>query len=301
MTGTRKLGFIGVGNMGAPIAGHLIEAGHDVLVHDADPARQETLLARGAEPAGSPRDVADGCDIVFACLPTLDAYRAVALGKNGIAAGNGCRIYVNLGTTGSSFAKEIATGLAEKQIVTLDAPISGGPPGARAGTLAVMVSGARHAFEVAEPLLQTFGGSVVFVGETPGLAQTMKLVNNALSITALAITSEAFVMGAKAGLDPETMVAVCNAGSGRNTSTETKFPLAVLTRGFDYGATIDIIRKDMDLAVKEAEALGTPSWVANTVRQLLYHVAQQGAGGDDMTTLVRHFEDWGGVTMSKTR
>ena len=148
-----------------------------------------------------------------------------------------------------------------------------------AATLAVMVAGPRPAFDEVAPLLGTFGAKVLFLGEAAGLGQTMKLVNNALSITALAITSEAFVMGAKAGIDPETMLEVVNAGTGRNTATETKFPMAVLTRSFDYGATIDIIKKDMDLAVKEAERLGVPMWVGGAVRQLLYHVHARGAGG----------------------
>jgi 2-hydroxy-3-oxopropionate reductase len=296
-----KLGFIGLGAMGLPLAGRLLERNHAVTVLDLDPAAMQKLQARGAAVARTPAEIADQAEIVFTCLPTLHSVEEVACGADGIAEGKVVRVYVNLSTIGSKLSKQIAAHLAERSIVTLDAPITGGAPKAHNGSLTIMVSGDRAAYEAAEPLLATFASHAVYLGEAPGIAQTMKVINNIMSAANLAIAAEAMVMGAKAGLDPERMLAVINNGSGQNSATLTKIPDHVLNRAFDYGAALQIIQKDLDAWRQEAEALGAPAWIGSAVRQLYLHALAQGSPKDDMTTVVRLIEGWAGVQLPKTR
>jgi 3-hydroxyisobutyrate dehydrogenase-like beta-hydroxyacid dehydrogenase len=199
-----------------------------------------------------------------------------------------------LSTTGPRIAIEVAKGLEEKGIVAIDSPVSGGPAGAEKGTLAVMVSGPERLKSELLPILDIIG-KVFWVGEAPGLGQTMKLCNNLLSATAITITSEALVMGTKAGLDPAVMLDVINAGSGRNTATADKFPRCVLPRKFDFGFATELLYKDVRLCLEEAERLGVPMIVGNAVRQLV-GIAKALKGGDsDITQIVQPVEQWAGV------
>jgi 3-hydroxyisobutyrate dehydrogenase-like beta-hydroxyacid dehydrogenase len=227
-------------------------------------------------------------------LPTPAVVRAVALGKDGVVAGSRVKTFVDLSTTGPRVAIEVAQGLAAKGITSVDAPVSGGPMGAQKGTLAIMVSGPGEVTARLEPILRALG-KVFVVGERPGMGQTMKLANNLMSATALAITSEAMVMGVKAGLDPKTMLQVINAGSGRNSASEDKFPRTVLPRTFDFGFPHELLFKDVKLCLDEGEALGVPMWVGNAVGQLLGVAKVQQGPSADISTLVRCVEEWAGV------
>ena len=187
-------------------------------------------------------------------------------------------MFVDLSTTGPRVAKEVAEGLATKGITAVDAPVSGGPSGAEKGTLAMMVACPKPARRRAAPGDRVLG-KFFYIGEEPGLGQTMKVINNLLSATAITITSEAMVMGVKAGLDPATMLDVINAGSGRNTATADKFPRCVVPRRFDFGFTTGLLYKDIKLCLDEAEALGVPMIVGNAVRQMMaIGKAAQGRG-----------------------
>jgi 3-hydroxyisobutyrate dehydrogenase-like beta-hydroxyacid dehydrogenase len=295
------LGFIGLGSMGGPMARNLVAGGHRLVVHDLRDGAAEALTAAGARSASSARAVADAAEIVFTCVTNNDACHAAMLGETGIAGGSAARLVVNLGTTGSDFSRTLSRGLAKHAITLLDAPISGGAKGAKEATLAIMVSGARQEYERIEPILRCIGRSITFVSEQPGSAQTLKLANNLLSATAYAITTEALVMGAKAGLDPELMLNVINAGSGRNSATADKFPRAVLNREFDLGATFDIICKDLRLCAAEAEAFGVPMWVGNAVRHLFLCGSAEAGGGADLTRLVEHVEKQARTQIPKVR
>ena len=217
------IGFIGLGNMGYPMARRLIEAGHRLVVFDTSGQMITRLTAVGATAASSPRDVADRVETVLASLPTPDIVLAVATGPDGVAGGKKVHRFVDLSTTGSRMAIRISDALKPHNIVQIDGPVSGGVGGAEKGTLAVMVAGPRADYELLQPVLAVIG-KVFFVGEKPGMGQTMKLANNMLSATAMAASSEAMVMGVKAGLDPSVMIDVINAGSGMNTATRDKFP-----------------------------------------------------------------------------
>jgi 2-hydroxy-3-oxopropionate reductase len=296
-----EAGFLGVGNMGLPMAGKLLDGGHRLTVFDISEAAMRPLLERQARRAASPKDLADQCEIVFVSLPTLAAFRAVAFGPDGLDQGSAMKLLVNTCTVGVPFVKEIEQAMAAKGVTVVDCPISGGPPGARAGTLSVMVSGDPAAVERLRPMISSWGRTVTVAGDKPGAAQVLKLTNNILSAVALAATAEAFVMGAKAGLDPEVMLAAVNAGSGRNSATESKFPLSVLTRSFDYGAEMHILMKDIDLAISQGEELGVPMWVCQAARLVFKHAMGKGAAHEDMTAIVTYVERDAGFEMPKTR
>ena len=294
-------GYLGVGNMGLPMAHRLLDGGHTLTVYDIREAAMQPLLERQARRAGSPRDLADQCEIVFVSLPTLAAFRAVAFGDDGLTKGKAMKLLVNTCTIGVPFGKEIEAAMAAQGVTVVDCPISGGPPGARAGTLSVRVSGDPAAVEKVRPMISLWGRTLTVAGDKPGAAQLLKLTNNILSAVSLAATAEAFVMGAKGGLDPEVMLSAVNAGSGRNSATESKFPLSVLTRSFDYGAEMHILMKDIDLAIAQGEELGVPMWVCQAARLVFKHAMFKGAAQEDLTTIVKYVERDAGFEMPKTR
>src|SRR5215468_1931611 len=262
------IGFIGLGNMGFHMARRLIEAGHSLVVTDTRREAVDKLVALGARAAPSAVAVADAVETVIASLPTPDIVLAVATGPGGVIEGKRIKRFVDTSTTGAVMAQRIFEALKARGIVQIDSPVSGGVTGAAKGTLAVMASGPRADVEAVEPALKVIG-RVFFIGEQPGAGQTMKLANNFLSATAMAATSEAMVMGVKAGLDPSIMVDVINAGSGRNTATEDKFPKRVLPGTFDLGFTSGLMMKDVGLALSEAKALGVPMDIGEAVARAL--------------------------------
>jgi 3-hydroxyisobutyrate dehydrogenase-like beta-hydroxyacid dehydrogenase len=280
--------------MGFHLARRLLDAGHKLVVHDARPEAIERLTKLGASAADSPREIADRVETVMASLPSLEAVLAVATGNGGVIEGSKVRRFVDLSTTGVSMARRIAAALAAKNIVQVDSPVSGGPGGAEKGTLAVMVSGPAAEVGLLRPVLAVFG-NVFVIGDQPGMAQTMKLANNLLSATAMAATSEAIVMGVKAGLDPAVMIAVINAGSGLNTASRDKFPRAILPRTFNYGFTNGLMYKDLRLCLEEAAALGVPMRVGGMVRDMFELATAEHGANADFTTIVKSVENPAGV------
>ena len=228
------VGFIGLGNMGFPMARRLIQENHDVIAFDTRSAALERVVALGARAASSPKDVANRAETVMASLPSPAASMEVATGDAGVIEGSRIKRYVDLSTVGSQTAVRIHDRLAEREIVAIDSPVSGGVSGAEKGSLAIMVSGPRAEFEVVRTVLEAIGRPL-YVGEKPGSAQTMKLANNILAANVLVATAEVIVMGVKSGLDAGVMIDVLNAGSGATSASRDKFPRAILPRTFDYG------------------------------------------------------------------
>ena len=285
-----------MGRMGGHMARRLVNAGFAVTIFDTNQAVMQPLIDAGAKAADSPAAVASAAEIVLASLPTPPIVQTVALGPGGIAEGSRVKVFVDTSTTGATYAKRIAAGLAEHGIVAVDAPVSGGLKGAEKGTLAVMVSCADETFATVQPVLANLG-KLFHVGKLPGQGQTMKLVNNLLSATAMAATSEAVVMGVKAGLDPKQLLDVINAGTGKNSASEDKFPRYIVPRAFNLGFALGLLNKDVRLCLEEAEALGVPMVVGSAVKQLLaIATASEGAEGD-MTEMVKPVERWAGVTV----
>jgi 3-hydroxyisobutyrate dehydrogenase-like beta-hydroxyacid dehydrogenase len=294
------VGFVGLGQMGGPMTRRLRASGQELVVHDVRRAAVEALVADGAEPAASPAEVAARAEVVLVSLPTPEVVRAVALGRDGLIHGSAIRTYVDLSTTGQVVAVEVAAALAERGIVTLDAPVSGGVRGAKEGTLAVMAAGPAAELERVRPLLEVFG-RVFHVGEHPGLGQLMKLANNFLSATAIVATAEAVVLGVKGGLDPATMLAVINASTGRNTASEDKFPRQVLSGKYAAGFTTGLLTKDLGLCAAAAAALGVPMPVAAEVyAQWRRALADLGPDADIMT-MVKRVERAAGVRVGREK
>jgi 3-hydroxyisobutyrate dehydrogenase-like beta-hydroxyacid dehydrogenase len=289
-----RLGFIGLGKMGAPMARRLLEAGHNVLVHDISAPAMRQLQDAGARAANSPREVAAQAGIVFTCLPSLDAVREVVTGPNGLTHGGAVEIVIDTSTTGPEFAELLGKELAQRKVHLLDAPVSGGVQRACDGKLSVIVSGEHAAFMHAMGLLECLG-KVHYMGSRSGQAQMMKLVNNLLSQISTAATYEAFVLGAKAGLDPDAMVEVINHSTGVNNCTTHKMPRSVLPRTFDYGSNMEITYKDISLCMKEAERLGVTMFLGNMAKQLWGYGVNHGGAKRDSSTLITYFEEWAGV------
>jgi 3-hydroxyisobutyrate dehydrogenase-like beta-hydroxyacid dehydrogenase len=290
------LGFVGVGRMGGPMASRLLDAGRRLCVFDTRGAAMTPLASRGAAVAASPEDVASRADIVLTSLPTPAVVQSVVLGDHGVLKGSRVRTLIDLSTTGPSVAGVIARAAAERGVAWVDSPVSGGVAGATKGTLAVMVSCSKATFAEVDPLLRTFGRTF-HVGERPGLAQTAKLVNNLLAAAALAVSSEGVAMGVKAGIDPRVLIDIINAGSGRNSATQDKFPRAILTGTFDFGFATGLSYKDVRLCVDESEALGVPMVVGAAVRQMLAVTNARFGPDSDFTSIARVIEEWAGVQM----
>lgn len=290
-----NVGFLGLGQMGAPMAERLFGEGVQLHVFDPRAAAVAPFVARGATAHPSPRALADVAEIVLACLPSGEVSEEAALGPDGVVHGRAIRIHAEMSTIGRPVVQRIAAGLAARGIALVDAPITGGPPGARAGTLAMMTAGPAAAVEELTPILLRIGRAVFPVGDTPGQAQVMKLVNNLLVATHIVTTLEAFALGAKAGLDVDTMAALVNAGTGRSFASSDVMP-AVLSGRFDFGATIAVLDKDVTLGVEAAQELGVPMWVIEQASRVWRFAAMHGgAAGEDMTAIARVIEGWAGT------
>jgi 3-hydroxyisobutyrate dehydrogenase-like beta-hydroxyacid dehydrogenase len=293
-----RIGFVGVGRMGGRMAARLMKAGYALTIYDPSHAALVPLVELGAKAAGSPAAVASAAEVVLASVPTPPIVEAVALGSDGVVEGKTVKIFIDVSTTGATVAKAVAEALAARGIAAVDAPVSGGITGAEKGTLAVMVSCPEKILPSVKPVLEVLG-RIFVVGTKPGQGQTMKLLNNLLSASAMAITSEAVAMGVKAGLDPALIVDVFNAGTARNSATQDKMKQHVISRSFSYGFDIGLLNKDIRLCMAEADALGVPMVVGSAVRQLL-SIATATEGPDaDMTALARTVEAWAGVQIGQ--
>jgi 3-hydroxyisobutyrate dehydrogenase-like beta-hydroxyacid dehydrogenase len=292
------VGFIGLGNMGFPMARRLIQEGHDVIAFDTRSEALERIVALGAQTASSAKEVADRAETVMASLPTPVASFEVATGAAGVIEGSRVKRYVELSTVGSQTAVRIHDRLAERNIVAIDSPVSGGVSGATKGALAVMVSGPRNEFVVIQTALEAIGRPF-YIGDKPGSAQTMKLVNNIMAANVLVATAEVVVMGVKSGLDPNVMIEVLNAGSGATSASRDKFPRAILPRTFDYGFATGLMVKDVRLYLDEAKALGVPADVAETIGRLWETAARDQGPNSDFTTVIKPLEKAAGVTVGR--
>ena len=288
------IGFIGLGNMGYPMARRLVEAGHKLVVYDTSGQMMSRLTSLGAVAAKSAKDVADQVETVMASLPTPDIVLAVATGPDGVIEGKKVKRFLDMSTTGSRMAIKVAEALAAKGITGIDLPVSGGVGGAEKGTVAVMYAGPRAGFDELKDVLSVVG-KPFYIGEKPGMGQTMKLCNNLLSAANMALSAEMMVMGAKAGLDPQIMVDVINVSSGANTAIRDKFPKAVMPGTFDYGFYTGLMYKDVRLCVEEGEAMGVPMPLAGAVHQMWVMANAVNGPGSDFTEITKIIEKWAGV------
>jgi 3-hydroxyisobutyrate dehydrogenase-like beta-hydroxyacid dehydrogenase len=264
MTGER-IGFIGLGNMGGPMAANLARAAHPLLCFDA--AGTQGRMPVGAEAAGSPAAVARGAAIALLSLPDGKVSAAVA-GEMSAAATRRLKILIDTSTTGIADADCLHRRCAEAGIVYVDAPVSGGVAGAKAATLAIMVAAEPALYAEIEPLLKPMARRVFHVGTRPGQGMAMKLLNNFLSATAMAATSEAIAFGERQGLDMKTMLDIINISTGQNTATADKFPRRVLPKSYDHGFATRLMAKDMRLYLEAVRAAGMLARIGTPIVEL---------------------------------
>jgi 3-hydroxyisobutyrate dehydrogenase-like beta-hydroxyacid dehydrogenase len=293
------IGFIGLGSIGRPMAEKVLEGGYPMVVFDVSEQAMTRFRGR-ADLATSPADVADRAEIVVACLTSAAIYRRAVLdAETGLIAGRKLQIYLHVGTNGTATVNALANALAERGVATIDVPMTGGPGRARLGTLTAMASGPRDAFDRAEPIVRCYASKVVYLGETPGRGQVMKVVNNMMSLANLAMACEALVVGTKAGLDLETMLDVINHGSGQNTASSNKIPNHILRRTFDFGGSLGVVTKDLRAFLDQASDSGVATPLGTAVLQTYLDALAIGQESDDLTTVVLPMERAAGVQVGR--
>lgn len=280
-----RLGYIGLGAMGQPIALRLLAAGFALTVCDRHPAAAERLAAAGARVAATPAEVASEAETVFACLPSPAVSEQVAGGPQGVVHGSAVRLYIENSTIGAASMQRIAAALAPRGIGLLDAPVSGGPLGAAAGRMSCFVAAAEADYAQAEPALRAMCDRLFHIGATPGQSQVLKLANNLLNAACLTISSEMLQMAVRAGIPAATALEVVNASTGRNRATEETLKAQILTGRYGTGARLDILAKDVDLALAEAAHLGAPHAASQGVQAVWQAAMQAGRGGEDLSRI----------------
>ena len=292
------IGFAGIGAMGKPMAINLTKAALSVAVSDPNTVATGVLAQHGAEVVEGARALADRAEVVHLCLPSVPIAELVVAD---LAKGGAVRHVVNHGTTGSAFSQAAAANLSEKGIAFLDAPISGGVAGAESGALVIMCSGNTATFEVTKPGLEAMSRQITYLGEAPGAAQVMKLCNNILMFCNFAAALESLTLGVKAGLDPEQMMQIVNAATGRSVATETLIPDFVLNRRFDFGGANHIIEKDLELWRREVEAHEVPAMIGTVVRTIYRQMFAEEGRDSDITRLTLPMERLAQTEIPKTR
>jgi 3-hydroxyisobutyrate dehydrogenase-like beta-hydroxyacid dehydrogenase len=284
-----EVGWIGVGNMGVPLVERLIAGGHTLTLFDVRQDATEAIATRNFSSGRDAQDVGDLCEVVFVSLPSLSAIRESVLGARGLIYGNKLKLIVNTCTMSTALIAEIEQAAARRGITLIDAPVSGGPEAARKGQLSVMISGDTAGIDSIRPMLELFGTTTV-VGQRPGAAQVLKLVNNLIILNAYVGTLEAFVLGAKAGLAPDIMLRAINAGSlAPNGTTKSWLPNYIL-KGAPVGAKLRMMIKDVDAALAEADRLEVPMWISHATSMVARLAVFRGLGDNDVTDLVRMIE-----------
>jgi 3-hydroxyisobutyrate dehydrogenase len=277
-------GFIGLGNMGGPMCANLIAAGLSVQVFDA--ADAALLAPEGSVVADNVSALAAAVDTVFLSLPDGKIVHTVCA-EIAVADMRRVTTVIDFSTTGPEAAGQASTMLADVGITFVDAPVSGGKAGAIEGTLTVIVSGSDAAVEDLSVPFGAVGGNIFYVGPNPGQAQAVKLLNNFLSATAMAATSEAVLFGQKHGVDISMILDVVNVSTGRNTATMDKFPNRIVPETFDAGFTMALMAKDVALYLEQVGVAGTPDAVGSTM-SALWNAAHDEIPGSDFTEIYRY-------------
>jgi 3-hydroxyisobutyrate dehydrogenase len=293
-----RLGFVGLGNMGGRMAVRLLRAGYELFVFDSRASAAEALVGEGARVAASLADLATSVETVLVSLPTPNVVEEVLTGPAGIGMG-AVRIIVDLSTTGPEATERIAATLAERGIALVEAPVSGGTTGAEHGTLTIMLAGPADAVDAVRAALECLGRRIFALGPKAGQAQMVKLINNQLLAASAVAAFEALVLGAKAGLDADTMLAVINASSGRSFATEVKIAECVLDRSFPVRFSTALLAKDVDLCLAEAERRGVPMPVNDCVRRVIVEAVRQGFGELDYGRLIERVERAAGAVFGR--
>ncbi|HBR34747.1 MAG TPA: 2-hydroxy-3-oxopropionate reductase [Firmicutes bacterium] len=289
-----KIGLIGLGIMGKPMAKNLLKAGYDLTVNDLNQAAVEEVVQAGAR-AASNEEIGKTCDVVMTMLPNSPHVKSVMLGENGV--GQVMRegtTFIDTSSISPIASKEIAAELAKRNIAMLDAPVSGGEPKAIDGTLSFMVGGKQEVFDKYKPLLETMGASVVRCGEV-GAGNTTKLANQVVVALNIAAVGEAFMLAKKAGVDPELVFDAIKGGLAGSTVMNAKAPM-MLEGNYKPGFKIDLHIKDLNNALEAGHAVGSPLPLTAAVMEMLYTLRTEGFGQEDHSAISKYYE-----LLTKTR
>ena len=292
-----KIGFIGLGNMGNPMATNLVNAGHELVVHDLRREAATNLLEMGATWADTPKEAVPGRDVVFTSLPVPRDVEAVVLGENGILEGASSEtVYMDLSTNSPTAIRRIHDMCAKKGVTVLDAPVSGGTYGAAAATLAVMVGGDKSVYDRMKPTLDAIGSHVVYCGPI-GNGMVCKICNNLLSMGIGVLMTEALTMGVKAGVDLATLADVIANSTGGNKRLTDKFPRFLFKGNFEPGFATALAAKDVRLATDLGREYGIPMELSNLVDQRHVEAMFRGWGPEDSDAVSKIQEEKSGVQL----
>ncbi|MEA5032584.1 MAG: 2-hydroxy-3-oxopropionate reductase [Sphaerochaeta sp.] len=290
-----KIGFIGLGIMGKPMAKNLLKAGYELNVYDVNKTAVAEVVASGAKEASSSREAASHVDVVITMLPNSPHVKEVVLGAGGVVEGIAAgTILVDMSSIAPLVSKEVSVELEKLGVVMLDAPVSGGEPKAIEGTLAIMVGGPADAFAKVESLLGVLGASVTHVGDI-GSGNMAKLANQIMVASNIAGMSEALVLASKAGVDPSVVYQAVRAGLAGSTVLDAKAPM-VLAGNFKPGFRIELHIKDLQNALDTAEQLEVPTPMSTAIIGMMRELQQDGKGGDDHGGLIQYYEKVSHIT-----
>lgn len=291
---SERVGFVGLGIMGAGMAANLLRAGFDVVVHNRTAARAEPLVAKGAQSAASPRELAERCDVVFTCVSDTPDVEQVLFGPDGLAEGlRAGALVVDASTVSPHATREWAERLAGRDVAFLDAPVSGGSEGAVKGTLSIMVGGEAATVERARPFLEAMGATITHVGPV-GAGQTCKLVNQILVVVSMLGVAEALVFAKAGGLDLDKTIAAVKGGAAGSWMLANRGP-QVIADDWRPGFTIDLQQKDLRLVLETADELGVPAITTATISHLYRTLQREGLGGEGNHALVKAIEHLAGI------
>ncbi|MCM3690956.1 NAD(P)-dependent oxidoreductase [Neobacillus niacini] len=294
----KKIGFIGLGTMGLPMAGHLLNNDYEVIAYNRTRNKADSLEKQGAIIASSPEEVAKKSEIVFTMLTADQAVEEVILGEKGIIKGaHAGLIVVDSSTISPNTSRKVADNLLKKGIEMLDAPVTGSEPQAIEGILTFMVGGKKEIYEKCEPLFYVIGKQAYYMGEN-GLGSYTKLANNVMGAINLLSFSEAITMAAKSGVNPELFIKVVSGGGARSGMMDNKGP-KVLNRDFSPHFMTDLIYKDLELAADVAKELKLPTPVLSLVKEMFQMARAKGYGAEDMSAVIKCYEELAGIEVKK--
>lgn len=284
-----KIGFIGLGIMGKPMAKNLIKAGYELVVADLVQSAVDELVALGAESAENGKEVASKCNVIITMLPNSPHVKTVALGEGGIIEGaKPGSVLIDMSSIAPLASREICGELSQKGIDMLDAPVSGGEPKAIDGTLSVMVGGKKEVFDKYYDVMKTMAASVVYVGDI-GAGNTAKLCNQVVVALNIAAVSEAFMLAKKAGVDPELVYQAIRGGLAGSTVMDAKVPM-MLDRNFNPGFKIDLHIKDLNNVIETSHGVGAPIPLTAQVMEIMQAIKLDGCGIEDHSSIVKYYE-----------
>ncbi len=285
----KRVGFIGLGIMGMPMARNLIKAGFKVIVYNRTTSKAERIAAEGARKASSPREVATESPVVITMVSDTPDVESVILGANGIIEGiQANSVVIDMSTISPQVTRRIAACLKERGCHMLDAPVSGGEQGAIDGTLSIMVGGDTEVFERYRPILEAMGKNIIHVGLN-GMGQTVKLMNQILVVGNLNAVAEALVFAQKQGVDVEKAIEAIKGGAAGSWQFTNLAP-RIIKRDFRPGFTVDLMQKDLKLVMEAAEAMKTPLPVTSLIHQMYYSLQTAGEGKSGTQALVKVIE-----------